>query len=155
MNHNLHTSIQAMNSTPRKAAYAIARAVDGNEELTEVIETALADLVGEVHRLKDAWAAVMVDKDRSVRAASERALDCDEHGKVIADLEKQADAFSKEAHKNDKARRALLSGITAFDDLVTAIDSGARPIGELDTLIDAIRGVLKKVHVAHSRACSK
>lgn len=148
MADHLDWSIQAMNSAPRKAAQAILAAAPQTED-------AVADLVKEIHHWKDAWAAVTVDKDRSVRAASDRALDCEHHGKIIKDLEAQLDHVDKDRERIEKGRLALLGGIFAFDKFVAAADVKAKlgePLPDAGAIVEAMRTTLKKVHAAHTRA---
>lgn len=96
--------VDVLNSIPRDAARRLI--ADG-----AAVEDLLA-LVDEIHRQKDAWAAVSVDRDRKVRAASKRALDCTEHGHLIAALEKQVGEFDRLFHTADHARVIAIQGIS-------------------------------------------
>lgn len=127
-------------------------------ELAEVVDVAVHAALEEIGFLNDQLAHVRVDADRKVREASKRALDCDDHGKVIRDLEGQLHHFDQAAERSEKGRLALLGGITAFDQFVDAVDVKKRlgePLPDTSAVVEAIRGVVKKVHAAHTRAWSK
>jgi hypothetical protein len=108
------------------------------------------DLVTYCDFMRDQVAHVQVDKDRSVRAASARALDCEAHGEVIKGLEDQVSAIDASAQRNEKARLALLGFLQAVDD---GLDN-LRPDVTVAQLVAALRTASKKAHAAHTRAWS-
>lgn len=100
----------------------------------------LARLVDEIHRLRDQAGHLMVDRDRQVREASRRALDCQEHGTQIRELESQVNHFSRAAERNDRGRVALLELPHALLDL------------RVVPTLDALRKAARKTLDAHKRA---
>jgi hypothetical protein len=140
-------TINALNSGPRKAAYALLAA---GAPMPEVV-----DLVQEIHRLGRQVAAVMVDKDRSVRAASERALDCADHGHLIKFAEESRHHFAEQAESNDRARVALVSVLYALKDAVSVLRDRAQREGELPPaaeIVESIAGYLDKASRSHDSA---
>ena len=112
------TTINALGAGPRDAARALLAA---GAPMPEVV-----DMAKEIHRLKEQVAAVQVDKDRQVRDASDRALDCTEHGKVIADLEKQVHHFDQHAAALDKSRITYVSGLHDIGEYLTGLQTKAK-----------------------------
>lgn len=112
------------------------------------------DLVTYCEFMRDQVAHASVDRDRGIREASARALDCEAHGEVIRGLEGQVSAIDASAQKNEKARLALLGFITAVDDLVEAHRTGRAENLTVDKLMAALAGASKKAHAAHTRAWS-
>ncbi|TDC35706.1 hypothetical protein [Micromonospora sp. KC213] len=127
-------TVTALPEGPRRAARALLAA---GAPVAEVV-----DLVEEIHRLRNQVAAVQVDADRQVRAASERALSCEAHGEVIRGLEAQVTHFERQAAKNDRGRIALLGLPHALEDL----KADARV-----TVAD-LKKAARKVLDAHGRA---
>ncbi|MFG3715837.1 hypothetical protein [Micromonospora sp. NPDC047730] len=118
----------------RKAAYALREA---GASVPEVVE-----LAREILRLRAQVAAVQVDADRKVREASARALDCDDHGRIIRELEGQVTHFDRLAARNDRGRIALLALPHALEEL--------KPDAKV-TVADLKRAA-KKALDAHGRA---
>lgn len=143
-------SVSALNSGPRAAARALLAA---GAPVPEV-----ADLVNEIHRLGRTVAAVRVDMDQQVRAASERALDCTEHGKIIMAAEESVHHFYEQAESNDRARIAIVSTLHELIDAIAALKVTAKTGGELPTaekLIEVISRYLKLAGERHGRAWHK
>lgn len=115
---------------------------------------AISDLLAEVHRWKDAWAAEHVDKDRQVRAAMARSAQCAEHGHIIAALEGQVTHVDHHQARTEAARLVMLAWYHACQDIVTAARSRERDGGELPTgaaILAWMEAQLPKVHVRHQR----
>lgn len=108
------------------------------------------DLVNHIEFMRGQVAAVSVDKDRQVRAASERALDCDSHGEVIRGLERQVTAFDDSARASEAGRMVLLGFLHVVDELLRGSPS-LRNI-TVPELISALKIASKKTHAAHDRA---
>jgi phosphoglycerate dehydrogenase-like enzyme len=106
------------------------------------------DLVTYCEFMRDQVAHVQVDKDRSVREASARALDCAAHGEMIQILESQVGHFDKAHQHADGGRVALLGLLFALDQLLES------PRADLTVaqLLAALRDASKKTHAAHDRA---
>jgi chromosome segregation ATPase len=123
-------------------------------ERAQVVE-ALHELVDEISRWSNAWSSTTVDMDHKVRDASKRALDCDEHGKVIAGLEEQLTHFDKAAQRSEKGRLVMVDGVFRLEQAIDRLEV-ARTLGrEISTeqeLIPALRSALTKLHAAHQRA---
>jgi TPR repeat protein len=118
----------------------------------------VVDLANEIHRLRDQVAAVRVDMDRQVRAAMQRAGDCEEHGKDIRRLEEQVHYFDRAADKNDAGRLALLSGLHPIEDAIRALQESARrgdKVPDLKTVLDVFAKAIERTYAAHKRAWSK
>jgi hypothetical protein len=118
----------------------------------------VVDLAREIHRLRDQVAAVRVDMDRQVRAAMQRAGDCEEHGKDIRRLEEQVAYFDNLADRNDAGRVALLGGFHAVEDAIAILKEKIRrgeKVPDLATVLDVFAKALERAHVAHKRAWSK
>lgn len=150
--------LRALPHAVRDQAFALLHTARKQGWDQRIVDRALDALGNEIHRLRDQVAAVRVDKDRSVRHASAQALDCEHHGKVISQLEDQVGHFSQAEQRADKGRLALLAGITAFDDFVDACDLKAKSgetLPDVNAVVEAMRGVLKKTHAAHKRAWSR
>lgn len=152
-------SLRATTYKVRDELSALNRVKVDHPGLAEVIDVAIHAALKEIHFLNGQLAHVRVDADRKVREASKRALDCDDHGKTIQGLEEQLHHhFDQAAERSEKGRLALLGGITAFDQFVAGIDAKKRlgkPLPDTSAVVEAIRGVLKKVHAAHTRVWSK
>lgn len=126
----------------RESARTIVRTAP---ELTPEV----VDLVTYLEFMRDQVAAAHVDRDRGIREASARALDCDAHGEVIKGLEGQVSAFSDAERRAENGRLALLGFLHAVDE---AMDHGLRPDLTVAELVTAIKAASKKAHAAHDRA---
>lgn len=140
------TTIAALPAGPRAAARALL--ADG-ASVPEVVE-----LAREIHRLREQVAHVTVDADRKVRDAGRRALDCTEHGKVIAELETQLTHFDESARKSESARVVLVTGLhglrEALSGLLQRVIAGGdvpRPIAVLELALKSI----DRTMAAHDR----
>ncbi|WP_051723715.1 hypothetical protein [Micromonospora chokoriensis] len=134
------TTLNALGAGPRKAARALLAA---GAPMPEVV-----DMAKEILRLKGQVAAEQVDKDRQVRAAGDRALDCTEHGKVIADLEKQVHHFDQRAAAYDKSRLTCVSGLHEIGEHLSALQAKAKQGGQLPSskeLVDALAKAVAKL----------
>lgn len=140
-------AVGALNSGPRAAARALLAAC---APVPEVV-----DLVQEIHRLNRTVAALRVDKDRSVEAASRRALDCADHGHLIKSAEESAHHFDQMADRHEAARRALVGVLYTLKDAVGVLQGKARRGEELPTtaeLVETIGGFLDKASKSHDAA---
>ncbi|MEO3922690.1 hypothetical protein ABGB07_02225 [Micromonosporaceae bacterium B7E4] len=108
----------------------------------------------EINRLRESVAAVMVDRDRQVRAASARPLDCADHGRVIAELEKQLHYFSTTYRTTDHQRMVLVQGYwqmrDSFEALRKRLADGDEP-PPVDVLAAAVIEVLSEALRDHDR----
>lgn len=109
----------------------------------------VVDLVTYVGFLEDQATHARVDRDRGIREASARALDCDDHGRVIKALEGQVHAFDQHAARSEAGRLAALGFLFAVDQL---LDGTLRPDITVAQLMASLRGAAKKTHAAHDRA---
>jgi hypothetical protein len=144
------TTVNALPAAARDACYNLLHA---GASVPDVV-----DLAEEIHRLRDQVAAVQVDRDRQVRAASARALDCEEHGKDIARLEEQLTHSDKSARQNDAGRVALLGGFFQLEDAITMLRDNIKrghPVPELGKVLDVFANALERASAAHKRAWSK
>jgi hypothetical protein len=142
-----------VNALPMTARDACRNLLAAGASVPDVV-----DLAREIHRLRDQVAAVQVDRDRQVRAASARALDCEEHGKDIRQLEEQVDHFDRAADKNDAGRVALLGGLHQLEDAIRALQESARrgdEVPDLKTVLDVFAKAIERTRAAHKRAWSK
>lgn len=140
-------AVNALDSGPRSAARKLLAA---GAPVPEV-----ADLVNEIHRLGRTVAAVRVDMDRQVRAASDRALDCAEHGQIIKAAEESVHHFSQMADRHEDARRALVTVLYTLKDAVSVLRDRARREGGLppaSEIVDSIASYLDKASRAHDAA---
>lgn len=108
----------------------------------------VVDLVTYLDFMRDQVAAAHVDRDRGIREASARALDCDAHGEVIKGLEDQVGAFSAAERRAENGRLALLGFLHAVDE---GLDN-LRPDVTVAELVKALKAASKKAHAAHDRA---
>jgi hypothetical protein len=144
------TTVNALPMAARDACRALLAA---GASVPEVV-----DLAQEIHRLRRQVAAVQVDKDRQVRAASERALDCEAHGKDIRRLEEQVAHFEKAAEQNNAGRLALLGGLGPIEDAIRTLQEAifhGDPVPDLKTVLGVLSDALVRTHAAHKRAWSK
>lgn len=143
-------TIETLPITARRAAQTLLRA---GAPMPEVV-----DMAKEIHRLREQVAQVRVDKDRAVQAASERALDCTDHGKQIQRLEEQVHFFDRQADKNDAGRIALLGFLHQIRETVSGARQRERlsqPLPSTKDFIDVLEQAEKKASAAHDRAWSK
>lgn len=142
-----------VNALPKTARDACRNLLAAGASVPDVV-----DLAREIHRLRDQVAAVRVDKDRQVRAASERALDCEEHGKDIRRLEEQVDHFDKAAARDNAGRLALLGGLHPIEDAIRGLQEKARrgeQVPDLTAVLDVFAKAIERTYAAHKRAWSK
>lgn len=142
-----------VNALPAAARDACRNLLAAGASVPDVV-----DLAREIHRLRDQVAAVRVDMDRQVRAAGERALDCEEHGKDIRQLEEQLAHADKAARQNDAGRVALLGGLHPIEDAIRGLQEKARrgeKVPDLTAVLDVFAKVIERTYAAHKRAWSK
>lgn len=142
-----YTLFNALPGEVKDAARQLWGATDGAPEVV--------DLARYIYWLRDQVAHVRVDADRKVLEASERALDCTDHGRVIAEAEKQAHHFSERADQMDKARVALLPFPQAVRELVDNMRQRQKLGHEVPTvndLLTVLDQAVKKAFAAHDRA---
>jgi outer membrane murein-binding lipoprotein Lpp len=142
-----------VNALPMTARDACRNLLAGGASVPDVV-----DLAREIHRLRDQVAAVRVDMDRQVRAAIQRAGDCEEHGKDIRRLEEQVHHFDRAADKNDAGRLALLSGFHALEDGIGILEEKIRrgeEVPDLGTVLNVFAKAIDRTYAAHKRAWSK
>ncbi len=135
------TTLQVLPGAVRESARKI---ISESPELTpEVI-----DLANHILFLRDQVAHVSVDKDRSVREASRKSLDCEHHGEVIQGLEKQLDRFDESGRRSEAGRLALLGFLFEMDKAIE------KPREDLTVaqLLGALKAASKSAHAAHQRA---
>jgi hypothetical protein len=137
------TLLGATSMYVRPSAWKIVRQAP---ELTPEV----VDLVTYLEFMRDQVAAAHVDRDRGIREASKRALDCDAHGEVITGLEGQVAAFDARARKSEAGRLALLGFLHAVDEGLGHL----RPDVTVAELVTALKAASKKAHAAHTRAWS-
>ena len=143
-------TIGALSMGARRSAQTLLRA---GAPMPEVVE-----LAKEILRAREQVAQVQVDKDREVRAASDRAINCADHGEQIKHLEKQLDHTDGLARKNDAGRIALLGFLHQIRETVNGARQRERlgqslPSGK--AIIDALDQAEKKASAAHDRAWKK
>jgi hypothetical protein len=110
------------------------------------------DLINGISWLQDQVTHAHVDRDRGIREASARALDCEAHGEVIRGLEDQVHHFDESYRRADAGRVALLGLLHAVDELVRARKEGRLTNLTLDELVKALAESAKKTSAAHERA---
>lgn len=133
------------------------RPADGDTALRATVEVAVVAALREIDQLRGQVAHVQVDRDRQVREASRRALDCEAHGEIIRETEKQVAHFDASAEKHNKGRLALLGFLNAVDDFVSGYDkqvSHGQDTPSAVEIVEALRKASKKAHAAHTRAWS-
>lgn len=142
-------TIGALPSGPCRAARALLSA---GAPVPEVVE-----LANEIHRLRDQAGHLMVDKDRAVRAAMDRALDCEAHGKDIEALNDQLGAVGQQSDKHDRARSVLAVGILNYQQQLEEIQANAKRGAKVSTdeILDALIKGLKRLGAQHDRAMSR
>jgi hypothetical protein len=109
----------------------------------------VVDLVTYIGFLEDQATHARTDRDRSVREASARALDCADHGEVIKALEAQVHAFDQSAARSEAGRLAVLGFLFAVDQL---LGGTVRPDLTVAELMASLKAAAKKTHAAHDRA---
>ncbi len=109
----------------------------------------VVDLVTYIEHLGNQVTHVQVDRDRSIREASARSLDCEHHGEQIQALEGQVTAFDESARKSEGGRLALLGFLHAVD---KALSNGLPEDLTVAQLVTALSDASKKAHAAHNRA---
>jgi len=121
----LRNDLAALGS-PAKPALDLLHLAAHEQWHAEDVEKALGCLARETHRLKDSWAETVVDRDRKVRAAYDRALDCTTHGKTIAELEQQVHHYSEAYRAADLQRGALVAALHHISEVLDALQKQAR-----------------------------
>lgn len=121
-----------------------------------LVEAALTACTDQIHQYRDWWAAVKVAKDREVREASARALDCTEHGHIIDSLEKQLAHFEHTYRAADRSRRAYLTGVHQLADSIHRIQKRIRDgdtdgLPDLPAFVDTLAGVLDDIQTEANR----
>jgi hypothetical protein len=142
-----------VNALPMAARDACRNLLAAGASVPDVV-----DLAREIHRLRRQVAAVRVDMDRQVRAAMQRAGDCEEHGKDIRRLEEQVDHFDKAATRDNAGRLALLNGLYPIEDAVRGLQDKARrgeKVPDLTAVLDVFAKAIERTYAAHKRAWSK
>jgi hypothetical protein len=109
----------------------------------------VVDLVTYVEFLGDQATHARVDRDRGIREASARALDCEAHGDVIKGLEAQVHAFDKSARNSEAGRLAALGFLFAVDEVLAGT---LLPNLTVADLVAALKAASKRAHAAHDRA---
>jgi len=112
----------------------------------------VVDLVTYIGFLEDQATHARVDRDRGIREASARALDCDAHGEVIKALEGQVHAFDQSEQRSEAGRLAVLGFLFAVDQL---LGGTLRPDLTVAQLVASLRDAAKKTRAAHDRAWKK
>jgi hypothetical protein len=135
------TLLGATSMYVRSSAWKIIRRAP---ELTPEV----VDLVTYVEFLGDQATHARVDRDRGIREASARALDCDAHGEVISGLETQLYAVGANERRAEAGRLALLGFLHAVDE---GLDKMRADITVAE-LVTALKAASKKAHAAHDRA---
>lgn len=136
------TQIQATSMYVRPSAWKIIREAPA-------LTAEVVDLVTYIGFLEDQATHARVDRDRGIREASARALDCDDHGRVIKGLEEQVHAFDLAQRRADAGRLAALGFLFAVDQL---LEGTLRPDLTVAQLVAALKAASKKSHAAHDRA---
>lgn len=130
----------------RDSARTIAR--EHPDVMPEVV-----DLAKHIEFLRQQIAHISVDRDHQVRRATDKALDCADHGEVIKALEEQVTAIDRNARRTEAGRLAALGFLHAVDELVRGAKAGQ--LSEQTTvasLLEALERVAQSVHRAHDRA---
>jgi hypothetical protein len=139
----------------RDAARTILRLVDDRPAADRVlIVEALHAIVDETERWKNAWASEHVDKDRKVREASARAMDCEAHGELIRSLESQVTLTAEAAQRAESGRLVMLGWYQSCVDFVAVARGNAaahRPLPDLDAVLTWMETRLGRVSAAHRR----
>ncbi|AAT36821.1 Pas73 [Actinoplanes phage phiAsp2] len=140
------TQFQALSMYVRPSAWTIVR--QAPEVTAEVV-----DLVTYIGFLEDQATHARVDRDRGIREASTRALDCEAHGEVIKGLEDQVTGIDRSRASSEGGRLALLGFLHAVDEVLDAHTKN-RLSSDLtvDKLVAALAQASKKTHAAHERA---
>lgn len=138
------TLLAATSMYVRGSARKIVR--DAPELTPEVV-----DLVTYIEFLGDQATHARVDRDRGIREASARALDCQAHGDVIKALEDQVAGFDASARRSEAGRLAVLGLLFELDKVTRAYRDG-HDIGTMSALIKALEEASKKTNAAHDRA---
>lgn len=136
------TQLAATSMYVRGSAWKIIRDAPG-------LTPEVVDLVTYIDFLEDQATHARVDRDRGIREASARALDCGAHGEVIKALETQVHAFDQSAARSEAGRLAVLGFLFAVDQL---LDGTLRPGLTVAQLVTALKDASKKTHAAHDRA---
>jgi len=117
----LHVTLAAAPEAVRRPAHrllAAAAAEQVSPHLLGLLEQTLGELADHALRQREQIAAVRVDADRQVREAARRALDCADHGRVIAELEQQVDHYSATEQRAERGRLALLGGLRTLGEML-------------------------------------
>ena len=117
----LNTRADAAGIKARDAARILIRYADDDRRPPlerDEMYGAVGDLIDEMFRWKDAWASEHVDKDRKVRAAMARSVDCGAHGDEIRGLASEVTRLDKERERLDTTRLVLLGWFQQCVDLV-------------------------------------
>jgi len=109
----------------------------------------VVDLLTYIGFLEDQATHARVDRDRGIREASARALDCDAHGEVIKSLEDQVHAFHENWARSEAGRLAVLGFLFTVDQF---LEGTVRPDLTVARIVASLRDMAKKTHAAHDRA---
>lgn len=110
------------------------------------------DLVTYIEFLGNQATHARTDRDRGIREADARVLDCDAHGEAIKALEGQVHAFDQSAARSEAGRLAVLGFLFAVDQL---LEGNHRADLTVAQLLAALKDASKKTHAAHDRAWKK
>jgi hypothetical protein len=137
------TQMAATSMYIRDSARKIIR--NAPELMPEVV-----DLVTYVGFLSDQTTHARVDRDRGIREAGAKALDCEAHGEVIKGLQDQVHAFGKSAERSEAGRLVALGFLHAVDQVLERAEWVLPET--LDQLLAALASASRKTHAAHDRA---
>jgi hypothetical protein len=118
----------------------------------DLVETAVGGLAGQALLYRSWWAGAQVSRDRAVRAASARALDCAEHGTQIAELERQLHHADGQYRSAERCRRAYVEGLhnltTALTGLRFRVDAGDPDLPSLGRAVDILAALVAAIEKA-------
>lgn len=118
---------------------------------------AVADMLAEMHRWKDAWASEHVDKDRQVRAAMARSASCDAHGEQIRGLADQLTAVGEARGRAESGRLVMLAWYQQCVDFARIARENqkiGKALPAVEDILAWMERQLPKVHAAHQRVWS-
>lgn len=148
------TTLRAASIYVRAELQAVQDIARTHPELAETIDVGVYTALRELNALRRQVAHVQVDADNKICEAGRRALDCEDHGKTISDLESRVAHWETSHDRSERGRLALLGLLQAVNDLVDAYreDEAIRANITPDAIITALEGAAMKTSTAHARA---
>lgn len=146
---DLDHSIGPVWGTDARHADDLLRTARAERWHVELVEAAVAAGTRRIRQYRDWWADQKITAERQLRETSARALDCADHGRIIAELEQQAYRSDRDYRAADQSRRAYLAGLYNLDRAAQALQArlaAGDPVPSLGDLADLASKAIAEIH---------